>query len=159
MSRRMIATDPLFVMDANGAEAPRSGDTTFANSRGVYRLAAATYYVPLGGQDAKFLSAMAQWDGEIVITSITVQETDAPSDLVSDFAAAAGNWFATDAARVTSAFNGAGTTTNTSDVIAHTGAGAGGSIQNIQDSGSRRQRLEVVVATPGEIRFFGWGQD
>jgi hypothetical protein len=154
----------LRVLDSTGA-AVADTDTADANwtearggSRGVKKLTAAqTYYVPIiGSEDGWLLSLMAQWDATILITSITIEETSAPEVMVPWHAASAGNWFATDAANIVSAFNGAGTTTNTTDIIAHTAAGAGGSIQDIQNAAAGRYRAVVVVgATGGEARFHG----
>lgn len=129
--------------------------------RGVFTLTAlTTYYVPLPAEDAWLLSLLSQWDAAMIITSITIEETDLPEDLATWYSASTGLWFATDAAKITSAFNGAGTTTNTNDVIAHTVAGAGAAIQNIQDTAVRRHRAVVVVgATGGEARFTGWAKE
>lgn len=161
MSRRTIATDYLQPIKSDGTLAAAGGDSTVpgAVNRGVFTMAVATYYVPFGGADAKAASLMAQWDGTAVITSITIEETDAPEDVVSNYAASAGNWFSVADARLTSTVNGAGTSANTNDVIAHSAAGAGGSIQTVQDNGARRLRAAIVVATGGEMRFYTWGQD
>ena len=155
MARKPTCTSYVTPLQSNGAYAP----TSASSGRGWFTLAAGTYYVPLGGHDADWLSAMSQWGATGTITSITVEETDAPQEDVSDFAASAGNWFAVDAARITSAVNGAGTSANTNDVLAHSVAGAGGGIQDIQDQGARRTRLVVVVATQVDMRFYAWAKE
>jgi hypothetical protein len=156
-------TQPSYItpIKSDGTLAVESaGDTAFGaqNNRGVFTLAAATYFVPIPAADALIASLHTQGDATIAITSVTIEETNlAPSD-VSDYSDVTGEWFAVDAARIVSGVEGTGWTA-TSDVIANTAGNQGGGFQNVTDLGARRMRAKVVVGTGGQARFAAWAKD
>lgn len=145
----------------DGSEAAASaGDTAFGSSsnRGVFTLAAGTYFVPIPCADALMTSLHTQGDSTIAITSVTIEETNMSKSEVSDYSDNAGEWLAVDAARITTIVEGTGWT-GTSDVIANSAGNAGGGVQNVVDCGTMRMRAKVVVGTEGQARFAAWGKE
>jgi hypothetical protein len=142
-------------------EPAAGGDAAFgANSRGVFTLVlGTTYYFDLGGADASLIHALLQGDAGIVITSASIEETDlsvTEAPLISDVS---GQWFPTDAGRITSVAEGTGWTA-TSDVGATSGGTQGGVAWNVTDQAARRTRIKMVVgATGGDARMCTWGKE
>lgn len=130
------------------------GSSPTEKGRGNFTLeAATTYYFPLGGADASVISAHLAWPGSsIILTSVTVEDCNAPHSDVTDYSSTLGHWIDEDP---TTAFVGVvGTNvTQTNGVVAATGdAGGGGCLFHVADSGARRTRLKVVVgATGGDV--------
>ena len=133
--------------------------TEFGN--GAFTLVAgATYFFPLGGTDSKVISAHMHWDASIVITSITVEDTDfSPRDVLDFTSSAGGQWIDEDPTTAFVGTKGAGVTV-TNGVVAVAGGALGGARFNIADTGARRTRLAVVVgATGGEVRCASWSKE
>lgn len=160
MARQTTSTSFVTPVKSDGTDAVASaGDAAFgANCRGVFTLAAATYYCALGGQDAKLIHAMVQGDATIAITSITVEETDLSETEAPWHSDTTGQWFASHIDRITTTVEGTGWT-NTSDVGANSAGNAGGVSFNIVDQAARRTRLKIVVGTEGQARVCAWGKD
>lgn len=127
---------------------------------GKYTLVAGTTYVyPLGGPDAPFLSAHVQWDAAIIITSITVEDTNFGKADVTNFSTTAGDWINENPSTAFVGFVGAGVTV-TNGVIAVIGGAAGGCMFHVAETGAIRSRLRVAVgATGGALRVGSHGKD
>lgn len=160
MSRQNASASFVTPRDNTGVDAtPSAGDAAFGdNCRGVFTLAAGTYYVPLGGADASLLWASVQGDATIAITSATVEECSLAESEAAWHSDVTGQWFATPIALIESAVEGTGWT-NTNDVGANSAGNAGGVAWNIFNACARRYRLKVVVGTGGQARFCEWGKD
>ncbi len=161
MARQTTSTSFIAPVSAAGATPVAGSDTAFGdNCRGVFTLVAGTtYYFDLGGADASILHALLQGDAAIVITSATIEETDLAITEAPITSNVAGQWFATDATRITSVAEGAGWSA-ASDVGATTGGAIGGVVWNVADHGARRTRIATVVgATGGEVRMCTWGKE
>lgn len=138
--------------------------------RGAYTLASGmTYYFPIGGQDSPFLSAHCQWDASIVITSITVQDSNMPAPATaygataaseeSDYSSDAGAWIAESPTTAYVGVAGAGVVA-TNGVVAASGGAQGGCMMHITETGARRTRLAVVVgSTGGSFRCATWAKE
>lgn len=136
---------------APGADATVTG-------RGVHTLTAgATYYFPLGGQDAPVLSAHLQHDAAIALVA-TIEDSNFPEDEASWYASTAGLWIDEDPSTAFVGVVGA-TTTVTNGVVTVVAGNVGGAMWHISDTGARRTRLKVVVGgTGGEVRCATWGK-
>lgn len=143
--------------------APIKSDGTLQTDekgRGNYTLTSGTtYYYPLGGAGAPLIGAHVQWDASIVITSITVEDSNFGDDEAPITSSTAGDWIDEDPSTAFVGLVGAGATA-TNGVVAVTGGAAGGAMFHIANSGARRTRLKVVVgATGGVLRAAAWGKD
>lgn len=150
----------LTPVDTSGVEAtPSAGDSAFGTSnRGVFTLAAGTYFVPVACADSSVLSLHTQGDSTIAITSVTLEETNMGESEVPLYSDATGAWLPVDDARISSTKEGTGWT-NTNDVIGNGAGNAGGGIQTVVDCGTRRMRAKIVVGTGGQARFAAAGKD
>jgi len=128
--------------------------------RGSFTLVAgATYFYPLGGQDAPYLDAHCQWDAALILTSVTVETCGFPESEVSYYSDDAGEWIDQDPATAYVGSDGAGVTV-TAGVVAVAGGAQGGCNFQMSGSTSRRTRLKVVVgAIGGEMRTASWGKE
>lgn len=140
----------------SGYVQPIKSDGTLAvaaGKRGYYTLTlGTTYYIPLGGGDAPLHSAHVQWDSGIVITTITVQDSNMLDSEVSYYSSTAGDWVSEDPTTAFVGTEGAGVTI-TNGVVAVAGGAAGGGMFHLADTGANRTRLEIVVGgTGGTIR-------
>lgn len=159
MTRAATSSTFLTPVDSNGAPAEASSGSAFGETaRGVFTLAAGTYFVPLGGADAGLLHAMMQGDATIVVTSATIEETDLPDSEAKVYSDVSGQWIATPASIIESSAEGAGWTA-TSDVGAASGGAQGGVAWNVIHGSAHRYRLKVVIGTQGNARFNGWGKE
>ena len=160
MTRATVSTSFITPIKSDGSEAVASGgDAAFGeNCRGVFTLAAATYYFALGGQDASIIHAMIQGDATIAITSATIEETDLSDTEAPLYSDTTGQWFASHVDRITTAVEGTGWA-NTSDVGSNSAGNAGGVAFNIVDQAARRTRLKVVVGTEGQARVNAWAKE
>lgn len=156
---RASTTSIILPRTSAGADAPASaGDSAFGdNCRGVVTLAAGTYFVPLASSGS-LIHATVQGDATIAITSATVEECGLNESEAAWHSDKDGQWFATDAAQITTAKEGTGWT-NTSDVGANSAGNAGGVSFTIADAAAPRYRLKVVVGTEGQARFTTSGKD
>lgn len=157
MGRHPASTSYVTPFVTTGTEQAQSaaefGRGTFTLLTGV------TYFFPLGGQDAPFISAHCQWDASIVITSITVEDCDFTEADIPWYSDNAGEWIDEDPSTAFVGTKGAGVTV-TSGVVAVAGGAIGGCMFHIADSGARRTRLKVVVGgTGGEMRVATWGKE
>lgn len=155
--RRTNSTSYITPYKTDGTEQTQSaaefGPGTFT------LLANTTYLFPLGGQDAKVVSAHLQHDATIAITSATIEDSNFPDTDVDWYSTSAGEWIDEDP---TTAFVGTvgATTTQTNGVVAVVAGNIGGAMWHFADKGSRRTRLKVVVgAAGGEVRVATWGED
>ncbi len=141
---------PIAAGGATPAEAPR----------GAYTLASGTtYYAALGGIEAPLLSAHVRWDAAIVITAITVEDSNLSPDESTDIDATAGNWIPENPAGAYVAVVGAGATA-TGASVAVTGGAAGGAMFHLANAGALRTRLKIVVGgTGGIVRIAAHGKD
>lgn len=126
-----------------------------------------TYYIPLGGQDARapsetaLISTHFAWNAALAAT-ITLEESNFPAkvgaalngdDDVNDYDATAGNWIPDNDAtgdKVQSA-GGAGNVVAALTITAG-GTNAGGVMAHLRDRGCRRLRWKVVVTAQGVLR-------
>lgn len=129
--------------------------------RGIFTLAANTTYVfVLGGADAPFISAtLTGYDAAMILTTVTVQDTDHPEQEVTNHSTVAGEWVSEDP---TTAFVGADGTgwVPTNGVLNVAGTGVGGARFNVAETAAFRTRLIVVVgATGGRVRVSSHGKE
>lgn len=127
---------------------------------GRYTLTSSTTYVwPLGGADGTRVSAHVQWDAAIVITSITVEDSNFPEVDVSNYSTTAADWIDEDPTTAFVGVVGAGVTV-TNGVVAVAGGAAGGAMFHVVDTGAKRTRLTMVVAgTGGKVRVAEWAKE
>lgn len=141
---------------------------------GIYTLLAnTTYFYPLGGDAATFMSTHLEGDTSIILTSAVIEDsnlspvkTDANSQDPSDFSVAglgavgAGDWVALNPATgVWDCFAVGTGWTMTASTLATGGGNAGGGIWVRPRCGSLRSRLKVVVgATGGLVRVATHGK-
>lgn len=132
---------------------------------GIYTLVAGTTYLYIiGGDDAPFQSVqITGYDAGLVITSATIQDTNHQELEVANKSTTVGEWINE---RPTTAYVGADGTGwsvgsgATAGVVAASGAGIGGALWHIAETGSARTRLIVVVgATGGKLRVSCNGKD
>lgn len=133
-------------------------DATFG--RGGFTLASGTtYFYPIGGQSAEVSAVHVQWDAAIILTSVTVEDSNFPESDVAHHSVAAGDWIDEDPTTAFVGTVGAGVTV-TNGVVAVAGGQQGGAMFHVADTGSRRTRLKVVVAgTGGNVRVAAWGKE
>lgn len=157
MGRRNISTSYITPIKSDGTTQVESAAEF---GRGSFTLASGTtYFYPVGGQDAPILSVHVQWDAQIIITSLTIEDCNFPDSDVDWYDDAAGEWIDEDPS---SAFVGtdSGGATVTNGVVAVAGGSQGGCMFHLADTGARRTRLKVVVAgTGGELRVASWGKE
>lgn len=162
MTRRIQSSTFITPLKSDGsALAPGGGDSTLGTSnRGVFTLVAGTtYYLPIPCADAPWAGLQTQGDAAVILTSVTLEESFLPPTEATDYSDNSGEWLAVDAARISSASEGAGWS-NSSDVVAATGGATGGGVQTVTDCAARRMRAKVVVgATGGEARFTAWAKE
>lgn len=136
-------------LKSDGTKAAGAADGYFTLASGT------TYLLPLSGDQDPFVSCHVQWDATIVITSITVEDSNMDRDLVSDYSTTAGDWIDEDPSTAFVGTVGAGASVS-NGVVANTGGAAGGAMFLISDTAAARTRLKVVVgATGGTIRACG----
>lgn len=167
MGRRTTSTSYVTPIAAGGALEVEDG-TTFG--RGSYTLLAGTrYFFVLGGADAPFNAAHFQWSSPMVITSLTIEDSNFPpvakgdgtggAGDVSDFSTAAADWIDEDPSTAFVGVVGAGVS-QTNGVVAATGGAQGGCMFHVVDTGARRTRVNVLVgATGGEMRCAVWAKE
>lgn len=141
-----------------GALVAPSSDSSFDTARGVYTLAAGTYYFVLPIGQAQVCDVHLTHDAAMAITSATVETCSHGRSDVSDHSAVAGEWIDQDP---TTAFVGTvgANATVTNGVLAVTAGAAGGASWQMSGVGADRMRLKVVVATGGEMRLSFVGKD
>ncbi len=143
---------------SDGTVQEQDSETTFVNARGVFTLAAATYYFPLPVGGSAMFDAHLTHDAAIAITSATIETCSHGVSEVSDVSAVAGEWMDQDPTTAFVAVVGAGTT-QTNGVVAVVAGNAGGADWQVSDVAAARARLKVVVATQGEVRLSFCGKD
>ncbi len=157
MSRNPISTSFITPIASDGTVQEQSA-TEFG--RGSFTLTlSTTYYYPLGGQDSTDLSAHCQWDASIILTSITIEDSDFPDSEASWYTSSAGAWIDEDPATAFVGSVGAGVTVS-AGVVAVAGGAQGGCMFHVSSTAARRTRLKVVVGgTGGEMRVASWGKE
>lgn len=143
---------------SDGTVQEEDTDSSFATSRGVYTLAAGTYYFPLPIGNSTLFDVHLTHDAAIAITSATIETSSHGKLEVSDYSAVAGEWMDQDPTTAFVATVGA-TTTPTNGVVAVVAGNAGGANWQVSDCPAARARLKVVVATEGEVRVSFCGKD
>lgn len=141
-----------------GALVAPSSDSSFRTARGVYTLAAGTYYFVLPVGQAQVCDIHLTHDAAIAITSATVETCSHAESDVTGFSTIVGEWMDQDPSTAFVALKGA-TTTHTNGVVAVVAGNAGGASWQISGVGADRMRLAVVVATQGEVRLSFCGKD
>lgn len=149
MQKPTVTLQPV---KSDGTLAPAGSDTAFPTSRGVFTLAAGTWFVEVPTRDMNPVHIQMQGDASIIFTSATIEETDLPPREASSYQDTTGTWLATDDTRITSKAEGTGWSV-ASDVGAATGGNAGAVVWNIADGTPMRTRIKIVVTTGGEARF------
>lgn len=143
---------------SDGTLQEADSESTFTTSRGVFTLAAGTYYfvLPVGG--ATMFDVHLTHDAAIAITSGTIETcSHAPSD-VPDISAIAGEWIDQNPSTAFVGVVGASDTV-TNGVLAVAAGHAGGADWQISLCGAARARLTLVVATQGEVRVSFCGKN
>lgn len=128
---------------------------------GAYTLEANTTYVYIiGGIEASRVSIqLTGYTSGLVITSATVQDTNHQSAEVTDRSLTVGEWVTEDPSTAFVGVDGTGWSV-TNAVVAASGAGVGGAVWHISDTGAARTRLAVVVgATGGLVRVSAHGKN
>ena len=142
---------------ADGTIQDADAEPTFTNGRGVYTLAAGTYFfvLPIGG------SALADihltHDAAIAAVA-TVETCSHGKSEVADNSIVAGEWLDQDPSTAYVAMVGA-TTTQASGVVTIVAGNAGGAEWSIEGFAPARGRLKLAVTTPGEVRVSFCGKD
>ncbi len=163
MSRHPTSTSFLTPVKSDGTVQVAS-NTEFG--RGTFTLTSGTtYYLPIGGQDCPISSLHCHWDAAIILTTLTIEDCNAPggnastSEVPSYVSGATGLWIPEGDTTSVVKCVGAGASA-TSGVVAVTGGAAGGCMFHVADTGARRTRLAIVVGgTGGEMQFWGWGKE
>ena len=127
--------------------------------RGKFTLVAATRYAfILGGADAPFESAHFQWDASIIITSLTIEDSNFSALDAPNYSTTAGDWIDEDPVTAFVGVVGAGATVS-SGVVAVAGGAAGGAMFHIGETSAFRTRINVLVgATGGLVRCGAHGK-
>lgn len=141
-----------------GVLVPQTSESTFDTARGVYTLAAGTYYFILPVGQAAICDVHLTHDAAIAITSATIETCSHGRSEVSDFSSIAGEWMDQDPSTAFVALKGA-STTHTNGVVAVVAGAAGGASWQISGLAADRMRLAVVVGTQGEVRLSFVGKD
>lgn len=118
-------------------------------NKGCLLAAATTYYFTGDARAALITSFGIKWDAAIIITALTIEDTNCEDGIVSSFDATNGNGFVTEtptAFPVSPAGSGAVATGNT---LSTAGGTAGAAIAHLANLGSIRQRVKVVVGATG----------
>lgn len=118
-----------------------------------------TYYFPVGGAGVLINSIHILWDAAIIITSITIEDSNI-TDISGTTVGAAGEWITENPTTGTYvATEGAGVTV-TGSSVAVAGGAAGGCIYHLGNMATRRVRVAVVVAgTGGKLQIFPHGRE
>lgn len=118
-----------------------------------------TYYYPLPDwPQLATLSAHVQWDASIILTSITIEDSNFALVDAPNHSSVAGDWIDEDPGTAFVGTVGAGAS-QSSGVVAVAGGAAGGCMFHVGGSGSARIRLKVVVAgTGGVVRVAAGGR-
>lgn len=155
------------IIRANGSDvAPIKSDGTSTSTpngkQGYTLLSGTTYYYPLGGNSAPLESCHVQWDASIIITAITIEDTN--FDDVTNYSATSGEWISENPSTAyisTTSHNAStGGATVTASTIAVAGGTAGGCMYHLGNTGAKRTRLSVVVGgTGGVLRVATHGKD
>ncbi len=138
------------------------GDAALGTAnRGVYTLASGTnYFVEVPCSDAGLVHVLLQGDAALILTSVTIEETDLDGKDALVITDTTGTWLVTDDTRITAKAEGAGWTIGANDIAAVAGGAAGAASFNISDVGARRMRVKIVVGgTGGEVRVSFWGKE
>ncbi len=164
MGRRTTSTSFLAPFKSDGV-LQAEADATFG--RGAYTLTSATtYYFELGGKDGDIVSAHLQWDSAIILTSVTVQDSNMPESTdntsatgVTAWSSTAGDWISENPSTAFVGVAGAGVSA-TSGVVAATGGAQGGCMFHVALTGARRSRIAIVVGgTGGSLRCSTWAKE
>jgi hypothetical protein len=143
---------------SDGTRQAEDSDASFSTARGVFTLAAATYYFVLPVGCSTMFDVHLTHDAVIAITSATIETcSHAPSD-VSDVSSVAGEWMDQDPTTAFVATVGANATV-TNGVLAVTAGAAGGADWQVSGCPAARGRLKVVIGTPGEVRISFCGKE
>ena len=124
------------------------------------------WYFDVSVPDGPTESVHLIWDAALAGT-INIQDTNAPqfkrpSDAdsgtdVSLIDETAGNWITEDASTAYVPIVGSGNSVANMTITAG-GSAAGGAMLNVGNLGTRRQRIRVIVTTPGTIRVLAHGK-
>jgi hypothetical protein len=144
-----------------------------AGGHGIYTLTASHTYVYLDPTlDTPFTSFdLTGYDAGLVITSATIQDTNHPGSVtaggpnggdVPDTSVTVGEWKNERPTNGYVAADGAGWSVGsgaTACVVAASGAGVGGALWHVAETGAARTRLNVVVGgTGGKVRVSAAGK-
>lgn len=154
MSRQTRGGGPYITpLKSDGTEAVAAG------ARGSFTLTSGTTYLfMLGGPDAPIVSAHFIWDAAIILTSLTVEDSNFSESEVSNFSTTAAEWIDEDPSTAFVGTVGAGVTV-TNGVVAVAGGAAGGCMFHVADTGAYRTRVRVVVGgTGGVMRACSFGK-
>lgn len=143
---------------SDGTVQEQDPESTFANARGVFTLAAGTYFFPLPVGGATMFDLHLTHDAAIAITAATIETCSHGRSEVSDISVVPGEWMDQDPATAYVALVGA-TTTHVSGVVTVVAGNAGGADWQVSDCAAARARLKVVVGTQGEVRLSFCGKD
>jgi hypothetical protein len=154
------AVNRCYINPITSAGVPVVGtsDPSFLNGRGVFTLAAGTYYFVLPVGQAAICDVHLTHDAAMAITSATIETCSHGRSEVTDYSTIAGEWMDQDPSTAFVALKGANTT-HTNGVVAVTAGAAGGASWQISGIGADRMRLAVVVGTQGEARLSFSGKD
>lgn len=156
----MLAVNRCYInpITSAGVLVDPSSESTWSSARGVFTLAAGTYYFPLPVGGARLVDIHLTHDPVIAITSATVETCGHGREDVSDYSSVGGEWMDQDPSTAFVATVGAATTA-TNGVVAVAAGNAGGANWQIDGIAAPRARLKVVVATQGEVRLSFTGKD
>lgn len=155
---RAVQRSYIHPITSAGVPVDPGSDASFRTARGVYTLAAGTYYFMLPIGQAQICDVHLTHDATIAITSATIETCSHARSDVTDFSTIAGEWMDQDPSTAFVALKGA-TTSHTNGVVAVVAGNAGGASWQISGIGADRMRLAVVVATQGEVRLSFCGKD
>lgn len=141
------------------AQTPSPAGSGGLTGKGVYVLAAGTYYFPLGGQDARCVSVHLQW-GSLAAGTARIEDSNLPDEVASVYADGTtdGSWVDEDPTTAFVGTVGAGASV-TNGVLTITAGNRGGALWNIADTGVCRSRLKLVVTTQGAFRLSTWAKE
>lgn len=157
MGRHPTSTSYITPLIAGGTPVQAPSNVEFG--RGSFTLVAGTtYYYPLGGQDAPWLSAHLKWDAAIALVA-TIEDCNFPPSDVLDYSDNAGDWIDEDPTTAFVGTDGAGVVV-ANGVATVTAGSVGGAMWHVGDTGARRTRLKVAVgATGGEAVVAAWAKE
>lgn len=142
---------------SDGTVQEQDSETTFTTARGVFTLAAGTYFFPLPIGGASIFDAHLTHDAAIAAVA-TIETCSHGRSEVSDVSVVAGEWMDQDPTTAYVATVGA-TTTATNGVVTIVAGNAGGADWQVSGCAAARARLKVAVTTPGEVRLSFCGKD